>query len=147
MCVINFAQVLKYSREDLLDSEGAKDGSTRKGNIKAMGQLNERSLAIADVVKEIAKEVDRSPSQVSLNWLVQQPGKPIPIIGARKVSHLEDNIGALDFTLSAEQIDRLNKASSFAMPFPYSFIKGDSPMSVSVMDGQTSIESGFSVYK
>jgi diketogulonate reductase-like aldo/keto reductase len=90
---------------------------------------------------------NRSPRQVSLNWLVQQPGKPIPIIGARKVAHLEDNIGALDFTLSAEQIDRLNKASSFPMPFPYSFIKGDSPMAVSVMDGQTSIESGFSVYK
>jgi hypothetical protein len=41
----------------------------------------------------------------------------------------------------------LNQASGFAMPFPYSFIKGDSPMAVSVMDGQTSIESGFSVYK
>jgi aryl-alcohol dehydrogenase-like predicted oxidoreductase len=137
----------KYSREDLQGSEGSQDGSTRKGNIKAMGQLNERSLAIVDVVKEITKEVDRSPSQVSLNWLVQQPGKPIPIIGARKVSHLEDNIGALDFTLSTEQIDRLNKASSFAMPFPYSFINGDSPMAVNVLDGKTSIESGFSVYK
>jgi Aldo/keto reductase family len=85
---------------------------------------------------------------------VQQPGKPIPIIGARKVAHLEDNIGALDFTLSAEQIDRLNQASSFALPFPYSFINGNSPMAVSVMDGKTSIlrwrryanESGFSVY-
>jgi aryl-alcohol dehydrogenase-like predicted oxidoreductase len=130
----------------LQDSEGAKDGSTRKGNIKAMGQLNERSLAIVDVVKEIAKEVARSPSQVSLNWLVQQPSKPIPIIGARKVAHLEDNLGALDFMLSAEQIDRLNQASNFVLPFPYSFINGDSPMAVSVMDGKNSIESGFSVY-
>jgi diketogulonate reductase-like aldo/keto reductase len=81
-----------------------------------------------------------------LNWLVQQPGRPIPIIGARKVEHLKDNIGALDFTLSAEQIDRLNKASKFPIPFPQSFISGDSPMSVSVMDGQNVIESGFSVY-
>jgi hypothetical protein len=97
---------------------------------------------------------NRSPSQVSLNWLVQQPGKPIPIIGARKVAHLEDNLGALDFTLSAEQIDRLNKASSFDLPFPYSFINGNSPMAVSVMDGKNVIlrwrryanESGFSVY-
>jgi aryl-alcohol dehydrogenase-like predicted oxidoreductase len=130
----------------LQDSDREKDGSTRKGNIKAMGQLNERSLAIVDVVKEIAAEVDRSASQVSLNWLVQQPGRPIPIIGARKVEHLQDNIGSLDFTLSAEQIDRLNKASSFPMPFPQSFINGDSPMAVSVIDGQNSIESGFSVY-
>jgi aryl-alcohol dehydrogenase-like predicted oxidoreductase len=136
----------KYSREDLHDSDQQKDGSTRKGNIKAMGQLNERSLAIVDVVKEIATEVGRSASQVSLNWLVQQPGRPIPIIGARKVEHLKDNIGALDFTLSAEQIDRLNKASEFPIPFPQSFINGDSPMGVSVMDGQNAIESGFSVY-
>jgi aryl-alcohol dehydrogenase-like predicted oxidoreductase len=136
----------KYSREDLQDSDQEKDGSTRKGNIKAMGQLNERSLAIVDVVKEIAAEVGRSASQVSLNWLVQQPGRPIPIIGARKVEHLKDNIGALDFTLSTEQIDRLNKASKFPIPFPQSFISGDSPMAVSVMDGQNVIESGFSVY-
>jgi aryl-alcohol dehydrogenase-like predicted oxidoreductase len=134
----------KYSREDLQDSEGVQDGSTRKGNIKAMGQLNERSLAIVDVVKEIAKEVDRSPSQVSLNWLVQQPGKPIPIIGARKVAHLEDNLGALDFTLNAEQIDRLNQASHFDLPFPHSFI--NSAIYHSVVDGQNAIESGFSVY-
>lgn len=39
------------------DSEGEKDGSNRKGGIKAMGQLSERSLAIVDVVKEIAKEI------------------------------------------------------------------------------------------
>jgi aryl-alcohol dehydrogenase-like predicted oxidoreductase len=135
----------KYSREDLQDNDREKDGSTRKGNIKAMGQLNERSLAIVDEVKEIAKEVDRSPSQVSLNWLVQQPGRPIPIIGARKVEHLQDNIGALDFTLSAEQIDRLNKASHFDLPFPHSFIS--SGMYNSVVDGQNLIESGFSVYR
>jgi aryl-alcohol dehydrogenase-like predicted oxidoreductase len=96
-------------------------------------------------VKEIAKEVDRTPSQVSLNWLIQQPGKPIPIIGARKVSHLEDNISALDFTLSPEQIDRLNQASSFDLPFPHSFI--NSGMYHNVVDGKNSIESGFSVYK
>jgi aryl-alcohol dehydrogenase-like predicted oxidoreductase len=134
----------KYSREDLQDSEGEKDGSNRKGGIKAMGQLSDRSLAIVDVVKEIAKEVDRTPSQVSLNWLVQQPGKPIPIVGARKVSHLEDNINALDFTLSPEQIDKLNRASSFDLPFPHSFI--NSEMYHNVVDGKNTIESGFSVY-
>jgi aryl-alcohol dehydrogenase-like predicted oxidoreductase len=112
----------KYSRADLLDSESPKDGSARKAITKRMGQLNERSLVIVDVVKEIAQEVDRSPSQVSLNWLMQQPTKSIPIIGARKVTHLEDNLGALDFMLSTEQIDRLNKASHFDLPFPQKMV-------------------------
>lgn len=134
----------KYSREDLQDSESAQDGSSRKGGIKAMGQLSDRSLAIVDVVKEIAAEIERTPSQVSLNWLLQQPSKPIPIIGARKVSHLEDNLGALDFTLSPDQIDRLNRASSFELPFPHSFI--NSSIYHNVVDGKNAIESGFSVY-
>jgi aryl-alcohol dehydrogenase-like predicted oxidoreductase len=112
----------KYSRADLLDSELPKDGSARKAIMKKMGQLNERSLVIVDVVKEIAQEVDRSPSQVSLNWLMQQPTKSIPIIGARKVTHLEDNLGALDFMLSTEQIDRLNKVSHFDLPFPQKMV-------------------------
>jgi aryl-alcohol dehydrogenase-like predicted oxidoreductase len=109
-----------------------------------MGQLNERTIAIAAVVKQIATEVNRTASQVSLNWLLQQPGKPIPIVGARKASHLEDNLGALDFTLDATQIDRLNQASSFAIPFPHSFI--NSAMYHNVVDGQNRIEGGFSAY-
>jgi aryl-alcohol dehydrogenase-like predicted oxidoreductase len=134
----------KYSQADLLDDQPEKDGSTRKGSLKAMGKLNDRSLAIVDVVKQIATEIEHTPSQVALNWLVQQPGRPIPIIGARKVSHLADNIGALDFTLNAEQIDRLNKVSSFDLPFPHNFI--NSGMYKTVVDGQNSIESGFTAY-
>jgi aryl-alcohol dehydrogenase-like predicted oxidoreductase len=133
----------KYSQADL--QPDAPSGENRGAMLKAMGQMNERTIAIADVVKQIAAEIDRSASQVSLNWLLQQPGRPIPIVGARKASHLEDNLGALDFTLDSAQIDRLNQASSFAMPFPHSFI--NSGMYKNVVDGQNAIESGFSVYK
>jgi aryl-alcohol dehydrogenase-like predicted oxidoreductase len=132
----------KYSSADL--QEDASGGENRGAMLKAMGQLNDRTLAIAEVVKQVATEVDRTPSQVALNWLIQQPGKPIPIVGARKVAHLEDNIGALDFTLSPEQIDRLNQVSSFDLPFPHRFINTD--MYHNVVDGQNSIESGFTVY-
>lgn len=130
----------KYSQGD----SKANDDSARQGMLQSMGQLNDRSLAIANLVKHIAAEVNRTPSQIALNWLLQQPGKPIPIIGARKLAHLEDNLGALDFRLSVEQIDRLNAASSFALPFPHSFIASE--MYHNVVDGQNSIESGFSVY-
>ncbi len=132
----------KYSQADLQND--APGGENRSAMLKAMGQLTDRTLAIAEVTKQIATEVNRSPSQVALNWLLQQPGKPIPIVGARKVSHLEDNLGALDFTLDAAQIDRLNQASSFALPFPHSFIT--SGMYKSVVDGQNSIDRGFTAY-
>jgi aryl-alcohol dehydrogenase-like predicted oxidoreductase len=131
----------KYTREDLQDS----DRSGRKGGVKTIGQLSEQSLAIADVVKQIAVEIHRSPSQVALNWILQQPSQTIPIIGASKIAHLEDNLGALDFSLTAEQVDRLNQISAFAKPFPHNFIELD--MYRRVVDGETQIDAGFSVYQ
>jgi aryl-alcohol dehydrogenase-like predicted oxidoreductase len=132
----------KYSQADL--PQDAPSGENRGGMLKAMGKLNPQSLAITDVAKKIGSEVDRTASQVSLNWLLQQPSKPIPIVGARNVAHLEDNLGALDFTLTTEQIDRLNQVSSFALPFPHSFIT--SAMYKNVVDGKNTIEGGFTVY-
>ena len=135
----------KYTREDLQDTSAEKDGSARKAVTQAIGQLSERSLEIADRVKEIAMEIERSPSQVALNWILQQPSKPLPIIGARKLSHLKDNLGALDFALSQEQLDRLNHISGFAMPFPHNFINLD--MYRDLVDGENKIESGFTIYR
>lgn len=124
----------KYSKEDLKeDSNNDGNGSGRKQMSQSMGQLNERSIEIGEQVKQIAQEIGRSPSQVSLNWLLQQPGGTIPIVGARKLSHVEDNLQAVDFTLTPEQIERLNKASSFDPPFPHNFV---TPQLInSVVDG------------
>lgn len=132
----------KYSREDLEDaSQNGGDGSGRKDMAKSMGQLTEQSLQVADTVKEIAKEMERLPSQVAINWLLQQPGRPIPIVGARKLSHVEDNLDALQFTLSPEQIERLNQDSTFDLPFPHNFVAP--PLISSIVDGKTEVEAGF----
>lgn len=131
----------KYSREDLEESKDDGNGSGRKDTAKSMGQLNQRSIEIAQTVKEIAQKIGRSPSQVSLNWLLQQPGGTIPIVGARKLSHVEDNLQAVDFALTPEQIERLNKVSSFDPPFPHNFV---TPQLIdSVVDGETEIEESY----
>ncbi len=135
----------KYTREDLADTSGAKDESARKGLTQAIGQLSERNLQIADAVKQIAAEIGQSPSQVALNWILQQPSRPIPIVGARKLSHLEDNLGALSFTLSLKYLNRLNELTAFEMPFPHNFIELE--MYHSVVDAENTIESGFTVYR
>lgn len=129
----------KYSKEDLNED----DNGGRKSMSQSMGQLNERSIEIGERVKKIADEIGRSPSQVSLNWLLQQPGGTIPIVGARKLSHVEDNLQAVDFTLTLEQIERLNEVSEYKLPFPHNFV---TPQLIdSVVDGETEIEEAYSL--
>jgi len=53
-----------------------------------------------------------------LNWLLQRPGVTAPIIGTRTMSQLEDNLGAAGWSLTREQMDRLNQASDKPLPYP-----------------------------
>jgi aryl-alcohol dehydrogenase-like predicted oxidoreductase len=57
-------------------------------------------------------------AQVALAWLRYQTVPVIPIIGARKVSQLEDNLGSLDLELSVEQLKSLDEASRIEQGFP-----------------------------
>jgi aryl-alcohol dehydrogenase-like predicted oxidoreductase len=74
-------------------------------------------------VVEIARELDRSPSQVSLNWLRQRKNAlVVPIIGSRRLSQLEDNLACLDFSLDDGTVKRLDEVSAIDLGFPMSFI-------------------------
>jgi aryl-alcohol dehydrogenase-like predicted oxidoreductase len=85
--------------------------------------LTERNHRIADVVSEVAKETGRTESQISLAWLRQQPwGVIVPIIGARTVAQLEDNMGCLDLVLTDNQLTRLDEASRIELGFPHDFL-------------------------
>jgi aryl-alcohol dehydrogenase-like predicted oxidoreductase len=112
----------KYTRDDLSDENGADVASSRKGVIASIGHLNERSLAIAEVVGEVAEELGVSRSQVAIAWTLANPAVVSPIIGARTVAQAEDNLGALTVVLSAAQLTRLNEASAPAPIFPARFI-------------------------
>jgi aryl-alcohol dehydrogenase-like predicted oxidoreductase len=74
--------------------------------------FNERNFDIVDAVKAVADELRTSPARVALAWLLSRPGIPIPIIGARTLEQYEQNIGALEVSLSAEQLQRLDAASA-----------------------------------
>ncbi len=83
---------------------------------------NEHTWSVLDVLFEVAEEVGKSPAQVALNWLVHRPGVTAPIVGARKLAHLEDNLGAVGWVLPDELMSRLTQASEVAKPYPYDFI-------------------------
>lgn len=78
---------------------------------------------VIDTLLAIAQEAGKSPAQVALNWLLQRPGVTAPIIGARTVEQLEDNLGATGWSLNPEQMERLNKASDKRLPYPYELLR------------------------
>ncbi|MDQ0947778.1 aryl-alcohol dehydrogenase-like predicted oxidoreductase [Streptomyces phaeochromogenes] len=114
----------KYGRDDLADGngQGAAAGS-RKGVIEASGNLTERTLAIADVVREVAAELHAGPAQVALAWTLAHPSVTAPVIGARTLAQAEKNIAALDVVLAEEHLQRLDAASSPEPIFPASFMQ------------------------
>ena len=83
---------------------------------------NERNWRIIDAMSAIAHEVDASPSQVALAWLLGRPQVTSVIFGVRSMAQLEDNLRAADVKLSPEQVKRLDDASTFELGYPYQFI-------------------------
>ncbi len=84
----------------------------------------ERNWRTLDVIGEIAGETGKSYAQISLNWLLHQPGLVAPILGARRLDQIEDNIGAVGWELSEEQVARLFGVSEPPDLYPYNIIRG-----------------------
>ena len=85
-------------------------------------QILDRDLKIAETVLEIAREIGKSPAQVALNWLRNRPNSVIPIIGARRLSQLQDNLACVDFNLTGEQLQRLDNISAISLGFPHELL-------------------------
>jgi aryl-alcohol dehydrogenase-like predicted oxidoreductase len=84
---------------------------------------NERTWNVVDTLAAIAEETGKTPAQVALNWLLRRPGVTAPIIGARTMEQLLSNLGAVGWSLTPEQMARLNQVSEPAYPYPYDFIR------------------------
>ena len=86
-------------------------------------KVGERELKIGETVAKVAREIGRSPAQVAINWIRQQPGNIIPILGCRTLTQIQDNLRCLDFQLNDSQMGELSKLADFKMGFPLSFLK------------------------
>ncbi|WP_434041824.1 MULTISPECIES: aldo/keto reductase [Sorangium] len=128
----------KYTRADLDAGGGTADASgTRKNIAAANGALTERGLGIAEVVKAVAAESGKTPAQIALAWALLHPAVTAPILGARTLEQLEDNLGALDVRLTDGQRARLDKASAVELGFPHDFLAR--PITRGVMFGDVKI--------
>jgi aryl-alcohol dehydrogenase-like predicted oxidoreductase len=79
---------------------------------------NEKTYAIVDELELIAKAHDSTVARVALSWVQSQPGVTSTIIGARRLTQLEDNLKALDVKLTAEERARLDALTKPALGFP-----------------------------
>jgi aryl-alcohol dehydrogenase-like predicted oxidoreductase len=111
----------KYSRADLIPR--SDEASVRKTLALDSGALCERSLAITDVVKQVADEIGKSTAQVALAWTLTNPAVTSSVIGARTLEQFRENLRALDVELTNEHLARLRDVSFVPLGFPHDFLR------------------------
>ena len=108
----------KYTR-----GENKEMDSKRAGGNEARGRTSERALEIARAVDEVADDLGASSAQVATAWVQAQGYRYIPIVGARKVSQIQDSLKAATLVLGEEHLERLNQVSAIELGFPHDFLE------------------------
>lgn len=80
---------------------------------------DEALFQVIDAIDEIARETGKTVPQIAVNWLLQRPSVSSVVIGARNEEQLRQNLGAVGWSLTPEQIARLDAASAPKLPYPY----------------------------
>jgi aryl-alcohol dehydrogenase-like predicted oxidoreductase len=104
----------KYERADPDDPTKFEGPEGARGDIYDSFEdyyLSERGWHVLEELRAVADEVDATPAQVALRWLIEQPDFTcVPIVGARTVEQLDENVGAVEVSLSDEQFNRIVSA-------------------------------------
>ncbi|KFF00642.1 aldo/keto reductase [Chryseobacterium formosense] len=107
----------KYGRNKPIPQDGrvAQGGSP----VPDMAVNEEVLYNIIDTLEEIAEETGKTVAQVALNWLLQRPTVSSIIVGARNEEQLKQNLGAVGWDLTVDQIKKLDEASTVPPIYPY----------------------------
>ncbi|TJX21093.1 MAG: aldo/keto reductase, partial [Mesorhizobium sp.] len=84
-------------------------------------KFTEHNWAVVAELEKVAAELGRGMAQVALNWVATQPGIATVILGATRLSQVQDNLAALDFSIPPALRQRLEKVSGTPAPFPHSY--------------------------
>ena len=106
----------KYTRS------GIDNDSARASSNEARGRTSDTALAIASEVDRIADELDVTSAQVATAWVMARDARNIPIVGARKVSQVQDTLGATTVSLTDAHLAALDEASAIELGFPHAFL-------------------------
>jgi len=98
----------------------AADGRIKSGGAEGGPPVDDEYLyRTVDALDIVAKETGKTVAQVALNWLLQRPTTVNLVIGARNEEQLKQNLGAVGWNLTKEQVARLDAASARTLPYPY----------------------------
>ena len=112
----------KYRAGEAPPEDSRAADTTPSAVLMRMRIQEERNFAVAQAVQDLAADLGKTMAQVALNWVLHRPGVTAPILGARTVAHIDDNLGAIGWKLDADALTRLDDASAVERGYPYDFI-------------------------
>ena len=112
----------KYRPGEAPPADTRATDDTPSALLMRMRMAEERNFAVAQAVADLAEDLGKTMAQVALNWVLHSPGVTAPILGARTVAQIEDNLGAIGWELDADARKRLDDASAIERGYPYEFI-------------------------
>jgi aryl-alcohol dehydrogenase-like predicted oxidoreductase len=105
----------KYLQEQSTEPRRMKHGISHR--------LSPQNLELSQKLLDIAKDMGRTPSQLAIRWAMQKFKKSSPIFGARTKKHCKENLGALDFVLSDNEMSKLDALCPIGTNNPNDFLK------------------------
>jgi aryl-alcohol dehydrogenase-like predicted oxidoreductase len=112
----------KYRRGEEPPPQSRAGDSTPSSFLMRERLKEENNFAVAEAVGKVAAEVGKTPAQVALNWVLTRDGVTAPILGARTLEQLDDNLGAVGWALDDELARQLDDVSALDLGYPYEFI-------------------------
>jgi aryl-alcohol dehydrogenase-like predicted oxidoreductase len=91
-------------------AEDYPEGDYRRGDPRYQGENFDANMQAASAVRELAESKGVTPGQIALAWLLHKGDDVVPIPGTKRRSHLEDNVGAVDVSLSVDEMAKLDAA-------------------------------------
>jgi len=106
----------------VLSGKFIRPGGAPAGTRVDRDSLTEREHEVAREVEAVAHEIGATPAQVAIAWTMAKSPAVHPIVGARHLDQLTDNLGAVDCTLPPDAVARLDAVTGFEVGFPSDFI-------------------------